>query len=113
MADHRGSRRCDTCQFFRDRRKDWAGTPNLKWNDPDYRSPTYIDTSGHNLSGSAAGTCDWNPPPILRSLLWSQGRWTLVAASDWCHSWESQREFTDLVVDQQRLSSTLLLEAGP
>ncbi len=96
QAPNRGTRKCETCIHFTDMRSEWNGTPNLKWDDPGYRSPTYIDASGKGLSGPAAGLCEWKCPPILKRILWGEWGERTVAATDWCHCWETTRGFSVL-----------------
>lgn len=105
-APNRGQRKCETCLLFTDKREKWNRDCVLDACEckaarkefgralcEHYKSPAYIDTSGKDLSGPAAGWCEWKCPPILKHVLWGQWDKRLVAATDWCHCWEPQPGF--------------------
>ena len=80
-APNRGKRKCETCAVFTDKRDEWRGTPNLCWDDPNYKPNRYIDGDG---------LCEWKCPPILKDILWSQWNKRVVKLDDWCHCWEKR-----------------------
>lgn len=111
----RGARKCETCHWFQDRRDQWAAGCKLDICKcrregkefgialcPNYKSQTFVDTSGERLSGPAAGTCNWMPPPLLMPWPYVQ---KLRATTDWCSLHTPVQATHDLYSDVRELIS--------